>query len=373
MHFCHICTGMNGGPQVIVAQLANAQRRAGHRVSVVYTPTRDSEEKFAHLFEPATQFIPWTVAREVGLSSDFRAHRDLYRILKTMSPDIVHLHNAKAGAHGRLLCKRLGLPNVYSPHGLAFLQNNLGLTRRGFYFALEWFAGLFGDLLVASSQGEYDVLRSVPCSKALINNGVDIDVIEALAGDGKSAPRTGRFRIVVVGRIETQKNPELVAELAESSPADWEWIWVGEGTLLSVLNRSARIDALGWLPRADLLATVRSADVFLQASRLEGMSFGLMEAMALGRPCVVSNVPGNRDLVAHEVAGYVCSTPSQYQAALGRLAANPALREELGANARGLIEHTFNLDIAIANWAETYRKLLGALPSDERLMGLSEK
>jgi glycosyltransferase involved in cell wall biosynthesis len=359
IHACHVVAGLKGGPEIIVAQLVHMQKLAGHRVSVVYSPLRDKVEDFGPLFPAGVDFIPWPVGREISVRQDLAAYRTLKSILKDMRPSLVHLHNSKAGAHGRIAARSLGIPVIYSPHGLAYLRSDVGKLGRKIFFLMEWILAVLGGRIVASSEGELEAMSAMPSSIALINNGLDVTAVAELAESGQPyLPPPDRFRIVVVGRIEEQKNPALVARLAAQSPADWEWIWIGEGAQRAVLESSGRIAVAGWQPRETVLATVRSADVFLQASLWEGMSFGLLEAMSLGRPCVVSNVPGNRDVIRSGKSGFVCDQPDDYMRILSRLAANSGERQKLGAGALNAIATKFSLDAIAKQWDDLYRQLL---------------
>jgi len=358
MHICHVVSGLFGGPEVLIAQLASAQRRAGHRLTIVYSSLRDDLTKSRHLFPDDVTFLPWRVRRDVSLRSDWGAYRELRGILGGVAPDIVHLHCAKAGAHGRVACSRLGFPSIYSPHGLPYARLDIGATGRRIYYSIEWILALAGNMTVACSAGEFEAIKKLPGKKALINNSIDIDAINVAISDRVVIPRASPFRIAIVGRIEPQKNPHLVADLARRTPDDWEWIWVGDGAERAIVERDARVKITGWLARPEVLAMVRSSDVLLQATRWEGMPFSVLEAMALKRPCVVSKVSGNRDLITDGVSGFVCGSVEDYVRALMELAKMPDRRVALGEGAFASISRDFDLNAAISRWAELYSRLL---------------
>jgi glycosyltransferase involved in cell wall biosynthesis len=148
--------------------------------------------------------------------------------------------------------------------------------------------------------------------------------------------------VLSVGRLETEKNPLLLADvLAELGP-EYRLEVVGEGPLEDDLR--ARLVALGVADRARLLGYVpldgglldryRAADVFLHVSWTEGLPQVLLEAFAARAPVVATDV-GGVGAVADGAALLV--PPGDAGAAAGavrRLVAEPALREELVA--RGL-------------------------------------
>lgn len=357
IHVCHVASALKGGSEIMISQLVAAQLAAGYRVTLVYSPLRDELVSFRHLFPADVAIVPWAVEREVGLGPDFKAYKQIREILLGLNPGIVHLHNSKAGALGRIVCRLIGIPCIYTPHGLPFLRADIAPWKRALHFAAEWVLALFGGRMIALSQGELAAIRFMPCRKALINNGVDVDAIRHAAKppDGK---KDGGFRIVLSGRIDTPKNPSFVAAVAAQSPEEWDWIWVGEGPLDYDLKAGGRVNITGWVTRDVALSIVQSADVFLQASLWEGMSFALLEAMALERPCVVSNVVGNRDLIMHGSTGYVCEEMSDYLLALNNVASDADKSKELGEAGLRYVRKNFDLEVINRRWDALYKSLL---------------
>lgn len=357
MRIVHVATGFLGGPEVIVRQLIEMQRAAGHHVTLIYGKTHNGFEAGIKQLPPDLDMIGWDADRAISFAKDRAAYRALVQHLRALKPDVVHMHNSKAGALGRLACRRLGLRNIYSPHGPPYLRRDISSLKRFTYFAMEWMLCLIGDQLVASSAGELRAIRSLPGRKHLIYNGVDIAEIERKASGEPVKRHDGRLRIVISSRIWAQKNPELVARIAAKSPAEWEWCWIGDGPLRDLLITTGRVDVLGWQEPEAVLATVKTADIYLQASHWEGMSFALLEAMALGKPCVVSNVPGNQDLIQDGISGFVCDRDADYLAALGELAANAFLRSQLGEGAARTISDGFSLKTIAAHWSALYGRI----------------
>jgi glycosyltransferase involved in cell wall biosynthesis len=145
--------------------------------------------------------------------------------------------------------------------------------------------------------------------------------------------------VLSVGRLETEKNPLLLADvLAELGP-DYRLEVVGEGPLDGDLR--ARLDALGVADRAQLLGYVpldgglldryRAADVFLHVSWTEGLPQVLLEAFAARAPVVATDV-GGVGAVAGGAALLVPPGDARAAAdAVRRLVAEPALRDALVA------------------------------------------
>jgi len=86
--------------------------------------------------------------------------------------------------------------------------------------------------------------------------------------------------------------------------------------------------------REDVESLYAAADVFLLPSHREGMSMALLEAMAHGLAPLVADGPGNRETVAAAGVLFAAGDREAMAARLGELAADPRLRERLGAAAR---------------------------------------
>lgn len=112
--------------------------------------------------------------------------------------------------------------------------------------------------------------------------------------------------------------------------------------------------------RKDSLSLVRAADVFVLSSiKGEATTKSVIEAMCLGKACVITDISGNRGLVIHEESGLV--VPSKNAQALCdgvlRIFHNPALKKEYGEKAQWQIANRFHTSITV----EKYRQLYNAL------------
>jgi glycosyltransferase involved in cell wall biosynthesis len=115
------------------------------------------------------------------------------------------------------------------------------------------------------------------------------------------------------------------------------------------------VELPGYLGAQELCRWFHSLDVYAHASDGETLSTSLLQAMAMGLPIVGSNVPGIDNLLA---AGGGCGllteaqTPEAFAAVLSRLAAEPALAEQLGARARALAVREYGQDAMFARYEQ---------------------
>ena len=160
--------------------------------------------------------------------------------------------------------------------------------------------------------------------------------------DQIAPPRTkpSAFSVLSVGRLETEKNPLLLADVLSGLQARdprWRLVVAGEGPMRPELE--ARLESLGVAEHADLLGYVpvdaglhdlyRSADYFLHVSWTEGLPQVIFEAFAARLPVVATAVGGVPDAVGEAALLVPPSTAEEAVEALVRLASDEALRDRL--------------------------------------------
>lgn len=175
--------------------------------------------------------------------------------------------------------------------------------------------------------------------------------------------------VVYTGRLHEQKGLlDLVnawERFAAREPNGRLWM-IGEGP-----QREPLYDAIvdlglhhqAYLPGAfdDVTEVLEAADVFVLPSYEEGMSLALLEAMAAGVPVVATDIPGNRQLVTHEVHGLLVPPrdPTALLAAIERLLADTVLAERLAASARARVEREFSLTVMAQRHLDVIRRCRG--------------
>lgn len=133
--------------------------------------------------------------------------------------------------------------------------------------------------------------------------------------------------------------------------------------LAGELRLTDRVEFLG--ERRDVPALLSAADVFVHPSHEEGFSNSILEAMAAGLPCIVTNVGGNPEQVTDGREGCVIP-PRDVDAlteALGKLLDDRERRLVMGAAARARIEAEFNFTRTVADYAAFYERLVGRGPN----------
>lgn len=170
-----------------------------------------------------------------------------------------------------------------------------------------------------------------------------------------------------VGRLAKQKRVKdllWAAQLVRQTIPEFRFVLVGDGPDRAELEQFARevevskfVQFLGHRPDASSL--LHHADVFWLASDFEGMSNSIMEAMACGKPCVVSDIPPNRELVLHDQTGYRINVGDSVGFAqfTARLLRDPDLASQLGAAGAARMADDFSVPRMIERHVELYREL----------------
>lgn len=173
--------------------------------------------------------------------------------------------------------------------------------------------------------------------------------------------------ILFPARLTAQKDPLLMVRVAAAlRDAGSESVVhvVGDGELRGDVE--AAVDSSGLEgrvvlhgPSYEMAAWYQATDVTLLTSTFEGMPFVIFEALGMGRPVVVPDLGGSRELVDDEVGFLVRRRDSveEYVAALLRLERDPALRASMGAAGRRRIVEGYTVGHMAAAHAELYQRL----------------
>jgi glycosyltransferase involved in cell wall biosynthesis len=164
------------------------------------------------------------------------------------------------------------------------------------------------------------------------------------------------FVIGAIGRMSADKNQQALIESVfrlRAQGVDARLLLIGDGPLRSALWRQARergIERAVEMPGTfqDVRPALAAMDVFVLPSlHVETFSNAALEAMAMCRPVVLSDIGGAREMVRDGVDGHVIALeelPARLPWLLGQLAADAQLRARMGAEARRRVESRFSFE-----------------------------
>lgn len=309
--------------------------------------------------ELPVRHLPVPIARTIRPLQDLRSIWRIYRICRRERFDIVHGHTAKAGVAGTIAAWLAGVPIIYQTyHGLPFYEGQSPLLNAA-YRALEWCACRLRRHVFSQNRrdlAECLKLMGDPRRVHFEGNGVHPQRIRRQAAEhaaaGAAYYRGPGLRLLTASRLEAVKRPldlvHGVARLRERGVAVC-CVMAGSGPLreavekrIAELELSDCIHLPGFVQHSPAL--IAACDVYLLTSEKEGIPRSVMEAMALGRPVVATDVLGTQEVVVDGETGFLVRMGDVEGLAdrVQQLAHDPDLRRRLGEAGAARIESYFD-------------------------------
>lgn len=287
---------------------------------------------------------------------DLSAFLEMKRIAKKVNPDIIHLHSSKAGILGRWAFNGNETPLFYTPHGYSFLMRGISRKKRFFFRFLEKCSALRNCTTISCSHGEEEETRKLTKKSLYVDNGINIKYIDSIAKN-TARNRNHGFTIFTLGRISKQKGPKTFNKIALMFPKI-NFVWIGNGELRKLLN-APNITVTGWVSTEQAIKLAVNYDAFLLTSIWEGLPMALLEAMYIEKPCIVSNVIGNNNVIVTGNNGFLCSNLNEYRRAISTLL-NTSVPETIIKNAKNDIVKHYNSQVMAKEYARIYTKALSS-------------
>ena len=309
--------------------------------------------------------------RDLALLAAFR------RILQRERPVAMLGYTIKPNVYGSLAARSLGIPTLNNISGLGTGFMTTGMLNRvvqGLYRV-----GLAGAHTVFFQNGDdlahFEGLKLVRPGQAVLlpGSGIDLDRFAAAPPNDPDRP----IRFLLVARMLWDKGVGEYVEAARIVRRDHPGVRFGLLGGIGAPNRSAipaetvqewvRQGVVDYHPAVDdVRAQMADADVIVLPSYREGTSRVLLEASALARPMITTDVPGCRDVVEDGVAGLLCQVKDagSLAAAMRRIIAlTPAERHAMGRAARARVERDYAEQRVIAIYLERVAAAVASRPT----------
>jgi glycosyltransferase involved in cell wall biosynthesis len=346
---------------------------------LVSGPTTGLEgEMESHIRESGVdlRIIPELV-RELSPLRDTIALLKLFSLMKREKFDIVHTHTSKAGFLGRIAARMAGVPIViHTPHGHIF-YGYFGPLKNRVFILLEKFAALFADRIITLTERgkrEYVERRIAPADRFIpIYSGMDLSSFHPGTNPAKVREELGlRAKdqaVGTVGRLVPVKGHRYLIEAASQVVRvipGVKFFLVGDGPCreelegqVARLNLGNNVHFLG-LRESGLEEIMAALDLFVLPSLNEGMGRVLIQAMALGRPVVATEVSGIPEVVKNNETG-ILVPPGESKAlaeAIITLLRDKKRAGEMGRAGRERVNSSFTSRIMIEKIANLYEELM---------------
>ena len=333
------------GVNIHVSSLERRFTKMGHDVKIIAPLSGNVSgvgDKFIRIGTPIPVPAGGTICR---ITISLRLGPTIKSVLSRENFDIIHLHEPFMPMLCSAVLRFSNAANVATFHafggkpGYTFARpiSTIMLRRR--------LHKLDGKIAVSKAAMEF-ASKHVPGYYNIIPNGIDLELFSPDVSP-ISEFRDGKLNILFVGRLEKQKGVSYLIKAyrrVKQEVPNSRLIIVGPGTRLrgkyeqEVLRGGLKdVIFVGGKPQSELPQYYKTADVFCApATGLESFGIVLLEAMAVGKPIVATNIDGYNSVLTHGVEGLLVPPKNEEMLAqaLVSLLTNESLRQEMAARAR---------------------------------------
>ena len=349
--------------------LVKALQAAGHEVLAIAPPDAYSERLETEL---GCRFVPIPMENKgTNPVKDAALTRRFYRIYRRERPDVVLHYTIKPNIYGTLAARLAGIPSVNNVSGLGtvFIVKNLvskvalGLYRFAFQFPKRVFFQNGDDRQLFLENGLVDQR----ITDLLPGSGVDTDRFRPDPAYQRQEP----FVFLMIGRVLYEKGVEEYFEagrlVREAVPGTRVQLLGGidesggVGVKRAIFEEWLQAGNVEYLGTSDNVADlIRQADCVVLPSYREGTPKTLLEAAAMGKPIVTTDVPGCRETVVDGQNGLLCEVRNGADLAekMLRVLRLPAVElAQMGRAGRQLAETKFDERLVLNKYLEVVREV----------------
>ena len=277
-------------------------------LAITVEPNSDNQEVAHHYRALGKEVI------EVAMYSrfDITVIYKLCKLVKSRKIDIIHSHGYKSDILGLIVARLTGVHALTTPHGFVDVSD---WKLKAYYNVGNRFFKWFDVVAPLSEQLCRDVEAFGVAKRKIkyIRNGVDLDEVEQVRVSDNDAleKKEGVKRVGFIGQITRRKNVFDILDVFDTlycKHGKLELVLLGDGEqreeLRSYADKLESGNAVKFLGFQDnRLEWLKTFDIFVITSTLEGIPRCLMEAMAMGVPVAAYDIPGVDQLVTHNETG----------------------------------------------------------------------
>jgi len=373
LNIVHVARSPVGGVFRHIADLAAAQKAAGHSVGFICDSTSGGAFEDARIEALAADLalgvVRLPMSRSIG-PSDLPSTLQVARHAARMRPDVLHAHGAKGGVFGRLAAaieRRKGRPVAafYAPHGGSLHYAPNSATGR-IYFSVERGLERLTDGLLHVSAFEREAYRAkvgVPrCPVHVVPNGLRPEEFEPVV------PAADAADFLFIGALRDLKGVDVLIEalaLLRDAGAAFRAVLVGGGEPAEAERYPRMAAELGLADRVAFRPPMPAREAFALArtvvvpSRAESMPYIVLEAAAAGMPMIATDVGGIPEILSDAAARLIPAGDSAALAeSLRRALAAPDRLHLEAMLRRDRIRQKFSLSIMAGTIEGIYRSAL---------------
>jgi len=305
---------------------------------------------------------------------DFSTWKSVKTLLREKQIDLIHIHGTRATSNVYWAAKNLGLPTIYTIHGWSFHDDQNALVKNARIFFEKWITKKTDCNISVSISNQQTGVKNIPGFKStVVHNGIDLVKFNPDCCKRKNLRQElniaeDAFIICFIGRMTAQKDPlglikafKQVAE--ENSKA--VLLMVGDGELKEqainlVKELGLENSVVFQKSRTDVADVLFSSDIFCLPSLWEGFPIALLEAMAMRKAVIATEVDGSIEIIQNKKNGILIKPQNIQMLAdwIKQLINNNHLRKDLAEAAQQTILNDFDVKKMAKKIEDVYMSVL---------------
>lgn len=349
----------------------------------------ESEASFDYFLEE-TGIEPLVIAgmsREIRPANDWKSYQKMKVLIRKIKPDIVHTHAAKAGAIGRAAAASCGVPVILHTYHGHYFHSYFSALKTQFFLQIErYLARKSSAIITVSHQNHEEItgkyMKEFAAKTHLVEYGFELEKF-ASNQESKNVAFRKKWNIpmdcltvVIVGRVVPIKNHGLFLRAFHRFSSQYDQpvkaVIVGDGeerpAMEALCNElgmthgqdggSCDVIFTSWQKEIDQV--LAGTDILCLTSLNEGAPVSLIEAQAASCPIVATKAGGVPNVVAENETALLAPSNdvAKVSSQMQRLAADPALRAQMGAAGFEYVIDRFSVDRMIKEMRDIYLSLL---------------
>jgi glycosyltransferase involved in cell wall biosynthesis len=323
--------------------------------------------------EKSVKFFPINMHRKLHLNTISQ----ISDIIAEHKINIAHSMGSRADFFARMACRKMHDVQIISTIAMLIEGYDVNLFRKAIYKLADCYSSKFVSHFIAVSKALKTRLileRKIPMEKiSVIYNGVELDKYDPGPNDSNRLRHSFGIEadcavVGTIGRLVYQKGFEYfieAAKLISKKNFNIKFVIVGHGPEEKNLQKMVERAGISQIftfagQRFDIPQLLGIFDIFVLPSVLEGLPRVVIEAMAMGKPIVATDIDGVREELIHDRTGLIvpAKNPKALSEAVNSLLDNRASAIQMGNEARKSAEKRFDLKKTVFNIERLYERLL---------------
>lgn len=367
MKIAQVITRMNiGGAQEAVLLTCMGQIQAGHEVTLITGPSEGPEGKILEKMPPPPELkiieVP-DLIREINLPKDYKAYRNLRKVFREHSFDVVHTNSSKAGLLGRAAAWAEKVPLVvHTVHGQAFHRYEKPWKNQLYIWAERFAAKRCHKIFAVADAMIRQCVDAKVAPRSLyevVYTGMDLEAFKHARRDVALRERLkipDDARVIgTIARLFPLKGYEQLLPAALQTVREnpkIHFLFLGDGLIRPQIEAQIQeahlqdnFHLMGMVPPEEVPMYTAQMDVLAHFSLREGLPRGVVQALAAAKPVVAFNLDGTPEVVKTGETGIILEPDapvSDLVKAMRELAENPLESARLGAQGQDFVCRYFD-------------------------------